>query len=86
VNANLSSLDAIDALPGNVRALVRNAFRDGTRWAFISLIPWCAVAVVLSVFMSNIPDPDTDTTEQEEVAVTINENAGNGEKGTSQEV
>jgi hypothetical protein len=54
-NSGLTSIQSIDALPQD---LVRNAFRNGTRWAFISLIPWAGVAVFLTVFLSKIPDSD----------------------------
>jgi hypothetical protein len=57
-NANLTSIQSIDALPPDAQELVRNAFRNGTRWTFISLIPWCALAVLLSAFLSKIPDSD----------------------------
>ena len=65
-NSDLSSIQFIDALPQDVQALVRNAFRNGTRWAFISLIPWCSLAVFLTAFLSKIPDSDRERKESEE--------------------
>jgi len=57
-SSDLTSIPAIDALPPDLQDLVRDAFRNGTRWAFISLIPWCGVSVFLAVFLSKIPDTD----------------------------
>jgi hypothetical protein len=55
-NSGLISIQSIDAFPQDLQDLVRNAFRNGTRWAFISLIPWAGVAV----FLSKIPDSDEE--------------------------
>lgn len=57
-SAGLDSLDSINALPPELQTLVRDAFRDGSRWAFISLVPWCALAFVVSLALSRIPDGD----------------------------
>ncbi|CCA75864.1 related to putative multidrug transporter [Serendipita indica DSM 11827] len=43
-------------LPEALRNVATNAFRDGLRWAFISLIPWLVVSFVLCLFLSRIPD------------------------------
>ncbi|KAF8212355.1 major facilitator superfamily domain-containing protein [Mycena galopus ATCC 62051] len=59
-NTNLNSLNSIDGLPEEIQALVRSAFRDGSRWAIISLIPWCAVSVLLSLGLSKIGDTDRE--------------------------
>ena len=56
--SSLDSLDSINALPGPVQDLVRDAFRQGSRWAFISLIPWCALAFLVSLGLGKIPDGD----------------------------
>ncbi|KAI0699560.1 major facilitator superfamily domain-containing protein [Cytidiella melzeri] len=56
--AGLNSVNGIDNLPADVQQIVRDAFRQGTRYAFISLIPWCAVAFIAVLFMSRIPDGD----------------------------
>ena len=56
--SGLASLDSINALPGPVQDLVRDAFRQGSRWAFISLVPWCALAFVVSLLLGKIPDGD----------------------------
>jgi hypothetical protein len=39
VTSGLSSLQQIKFLPPEVQAVVRSAFRIGTRWSFISLVP-----------------------------------------------
>lgn len=56
--ASLSSLQDINQLPPAVQALVRNAFRNGVRWSFISLIPWCALSLIGVLFLSKIKDTD----------------------------
>lgn len=63
INSDASSLQAISALPEDLQVLVRNAFRSGTRWAFISLIPWCGVNVLLTVLLSKIPDRAPEVTD-----------------------
>lgn len=57
----LASLQSISELPPALQDAVKGAFREGTRWAFISLIPWAAVAVFLSIFLSNISEPQART-------------------------
>ncbi|KAF9815244.1 hypothetical protein IEO21_04691 [Rhodonia placenta] len=57
-SSSLSSLQSINALPQEVQQIVKDAFRDGTRWAFISLIPWAALACIGTFFLSNIRDSD----------------------------
>ncbi|KIK69465.1 hypothetical protein GYMLUDRAFT_648710 [Collybiopsis luxurians FD-317 M1] len=51
------SLQSIKLLPPAAQDIVKEAFRDGVRWCFISLVPWTAVAFFLTIFLSNIPDP-----------------------------
>ncbi|TFY72948.1 hypothetical protein EVG20_g67 [Dentipellis fragilis] len=63
-SSSLSSVPGISALSPQLQEFVKNAFRNGVRWSFISLIPWAVVAVILTVFLSNIPD--TDSQEQKE--------------------
>ncbi|GBE80995.1 predicted protein [Sparassis crispa] len=53
---SLTSLQSIDALPLEVQALVREAFRSGSRWSFISLIPWAGLACICTFFLSRIKD------------------------------
>jgi hypothetical protein len=80
--SGLTSIQSIDALPQDVQALVRNAFRNGTRWAFISLIPWCALSVFLTVFLSKIPDSDKirkESEKKEKEVAAVNNGAGGGE-------
>ncbi|KAG9313702.1 MFS general substrate transporter [Chiua virens] len=54
----LTSVTSLDGLPTPVQDVVRDAFRDGVRWGFVSLIPWLGVGTVLSVFLSKIKDSD----------------------------
>ena len=55
LSAATDSLGAINDLDPDLREVVQLAYRDGCRWAFISLIPWCAIAFVLSLFLRIIP-------------------------------
>ncbi|TDL15810.1 MFS general substrate transporter [Rickenella mellea] len=68
---SLASLQQIDTLPPEIRTVIKEAFRNGVRWSFISLIPWCALSFFACLFLSNIPDTDR-TTEKEK------ERGGNG--------
>jgi hypothetical protein len=55
-SSDLSSTDAISNLPPAAQELVRNAFRNGVRWSFISMIPWTALAFIAVLFLSEISD------------------------------
>ncbi|KAI5119614.1 hypothetical protein M0805_007878 [Coniferiporia weirii] len=57
-SGGLSSLQSISALPEDVQVLVRDAFRNGVRWCFISLIPWAALSAIAVLFLSKIHDTD----------------------------
>lgn len=59
----LESIQAISALPPALAQHVRDAFRLGVRWAFISLIPWTSLALILVLFLSNIRDTDREQRE-----------------------
>lgn len=65
-SGGLGSIQSLDGLPPVVQQIIRDAFRNGVRWSFISLIPWAGLAVVLSLFLSKIPDPDALKTSHEE--------------------
>lgn len=56
--ADISSIQAISSLPPSLQQAVRDAFREGVRWAFISLVPWTALTAILVLFLSKIPDSD----------------------------
>ncbi|KAI0675192.1 MFS general substrate transporter [Trametes maxima] len=68
LSAGLSSLQSIDALPAEVQAAVKDAFREGSRWSFISLLPWAAIAVLGTLFLSNIRDTDREAAQREAAA------------------
>ncbi|KAL0952930.1 hypothetical protein HGRIS_007143 [Hohenbuehelia grisea] len=63
-HGGLSSVHSIEDLPEAAKTLVQDAFREGTRWAFVSLIPWAALAFIMTVFLSNIVDTDRDRDRQ----------------------
>ncbi|KAL5530787.1 hypothetical protein ACEPAF_7045 [Sanghuangporus sanghuang] len=56
--ADLTSLDQISSLPSDAQKLVKNAFRNGVRWSFISLIPWACISLFACLFLRHIDDPD----------------------------
>ena len=59
IQASLGSVGhqtGILGLPDNLRSITTEAFRDGLRWAFFSLVPWMAVALLLVLFLKPI-DP-----------------------------
>ncbi|PVF97525.1 MFS general substrate transporter [Serendipita vermifera] len=43
-------------LPENLKNVTIEAFKDGLRWAFLSLVPWLAVAFVMSLFLNKIDE------------------------------
>ncbi|KAG8215957.1 major facilitator superfamily domain-containing protein [Butyriboletus roseoflavus] len=57
-SGGLSSVTSLDGLPSVVQEVVRDAFRDGVRWGFVSLVPWLGVGCVVSVFLSRIADSE----------------------------
>ena len=44
------------ALPDQLKTIAIDAFRDGLRAAFWSLLPWLAVALILCCFLSRVPE------------------------------
>ena len=58
MSEGLTSLSSINSLPSNVQSAVRGAYQQGSRWSFISLIPWAALAFIVTLFLSKIPDTD----------------------------
>ncbi|KAI0329719.1 MFS general substrate transporter [Cubamyces sp. BRFM 1775] len=66
LSAGLSSLQSISALPPEVQTAVKDAFRNGTRWSFLSLVPWAALAFLATLFLSNIRDTDREARERAE--------------------
>ncbi|KAI0919479.1 hypothetical protein AcV5_001532 [Taiwanofungus camphoratus] len=56
--SSITSLQGINALPRELQSLVRDAYRNGTRWSFISLIPWAGLAFMTSLLLSKIEDTD----------------------------
>ncbi|KAG6380072.1 hypothetical protein JVT61DRAFT_8154 [Boletus reticuloceps] len=56
----LTSLTSLAGLPSAVQSVVRDAFRDGVRWGFLSLIPWLGVGCLMSLFLNRIKDSDNE--------------------------
>lgn len=52
--SSVSSVTSIASLPSDLRIVVQDAFRDGTRWLFISLIPWAGVTIIMTLLLSRI--------------------------------
>ncbi|GJJ08984.1 hypothetical protein Clacol_003205 [Clathrus columnatus] len=57
---DITSIQAISDLSPALQQAVRDAFREGVRWAFISLIPWTAVSAILVLFLTKIRDTDLE--------------------------
>ncbi|KIJ61324.1 hypothetical protein HYDPIDRAFT_116087 [Hydnomerulius pinastri MD-312] len=59
-NANqlVDSVQTLQSLPPDVQAAIRDAYRYGVQWSFISLIPWAAVSFLVLLFLSKITDQD----------------------------
>lgn len=68
-SGGLASVTSLDGLPSAVQTVVRNAFLDGVRWSFVSLVPWLGVGCVLSVFLSRIVDSDGEVEAEGEAEV-----------------
>jgi hypothetical protein len=65
----LRSLDSINSLPPAVAQVVKEGFREGVRWAFISLIPWSGVSTILTIFLSKIDESARQAEEKRESPV-----------------
>lgn len=63
LGAGVSSLQDISTLPEVVQGAVKDAFRNGSRWAFLSLLPWTALGMIATLFLSNIRDTDREARE-----------------------
>ncbi|KZS91830.1 MFS general substrate transporter [Sistotremastrum niveocremeum HHB9708] len=57
-SGSVASLQLINDLPLDIANDVREAFRQGTRWAFISLIPWTGLAFITAIFLKKISESD----------------------------
>ncbi|KAI6041578.1 major facilitator superfamily domain-containing protein [Pisolithus marmoratus] len=61
-SGGLSSIQSLDGLPSEVQTVIKDAFRNGVRWSFVSLIPWAGLATLSSLFLSKIEDTDVNAT------------------------
>jgi hypothetical protein len=52
--AGVASIQQIQNLPGPASDAIREVFRTGVRWAFLSLVPWVAIGSIISAFLSSI--------------------------------
>ena len=59
-SGGLTSVTSLDGFPSAVQSVVRDAFLDGVRWSFLSLVPWLGVGCVVSVFLSRIEDSEKE--------------------------
>lgn len=50
----LKSVAVIDEFGGEYQNLIKNAYSDGIKWCFISLLPWLSIGAILSLFLKNI--------------------------------
>lgn len=51
-----TSVQDVSSFSPQVQTVLREAFRSGTRWCFISLIPWGGVSFIMTLFLKNIED------------------------------
>jgi len=51
----------LNDLPNGLRNIVIEAYKSGTSDAFLSLVPWCGVGLVLCAFLHDIRDPRQET-------------------------
>jgi len=51
----------LNDLPIGLRNIVTEAYKWGTSNAFLSLVPWCGVGLVLCAFLHDIQDPRQET-------------------------
>ncbi|OJA11790.1 hypothetical protein AZE42_13064 [Rhizopogon vesiculosus] len=65
-SGGLTSIMSLEGLPPTVQQIIRDAFRNGVRWSFVSLIPWAGLAVFLFLFLSKIPDGDVQQPNHDE--------------------
>jgi len=72
----LSSLQSINSLPPDVQSLVKAAYQSGTRWAFISLIPWAALACIGTLFLSRIRETPPEPAVSEERPIEVESKTG----------
>lgn len=43
-------------LPDQLKTVTTDAFQDGLRWAFFSLLPWMFISFILCLFLSQIDE------------------------------
>ncbi|PVF95953.1 MFS general substrate transporter [Serendipita vermifera] len=60
ISRSLSTIDVrsggILGLSGVLKDVINEAFKDGLRWAFFSLLPWLGIAAILSFFLHTIDE------------------------------
>lgn len=52
---SIETAGGILGLPDELKEVTIEAFRDGLRWAFFSLLPWLGISFLLCLFLSKIP-------------------------------
>ncbi|KAG8830751.1 hypothetical protein FRC17_004286 [Serendipita sp. 399] len=64
ISLSLNSVDSsgggIYSLPEELISVITDAFRDGLRAAFFSLLPWLAVGLVMCLFLSKVSEERMD--------------------------
>ncbi|PVG04257.1 MFS general substrate transporter [Serendipita vermifera] len=59
----------IFGLPDNLRAVTTEAFKDGIRWAFLSLLPWLGISLLVCLFLTRV-DPERLNVKSGQVDIT----------------
>lgn len=56
-SSDLMSVDQINVLSTAAKTFVQDAFRDGVRWSFISLVLWACITLIVTFLLRRISDP-----------------------------
>jgi len=61
--SHFTSIQSIESFDPKLLHTITDAFREGVRWAFISLIPWTALAAIAAIGLRRITEatPSTDS-------------------------
>ena len=74
----IGSISSIASLPPEIKSIVQSAFREGTRWAFISLLPWSIIAFISMLFISPIAQERLDKIQELETQMKEQREAREG--------
>ena len=67
--ASIASIQQLTVFPLDVSSTLRDAYTQGTALAFLSLVPWCGVAFILSFFVAQVQQTPIQNTVDDDIAV-----------------